>query len=802
MGPEIQATLNPPVLEKIRKPVDTLINWARSRSLWPMFFGLSCCFVEEATALTSRYDLARFGAEVMRPSPRQADLLIVSGTVFKKIAPVVLRLYEQMPEPKWVISMGSCCNTGGMYDVYSVVQGVNQILPVDIYIPGCPPRPEAVLHGLTQLQKKIFEEKPVGRIFHLGDGTQGTVGPVLEDGKSKARDARGPGMEGIPLRGTANVPPFAHSRDDLMWTPPAARIDTEETSGDLLASLKDKFGDAVQSMPGASDMPTFTVTPSRVCDILGFLKNGTAGGRFRRLEDVTAVDESARRQRSKTGNSADYTLVYSLLSFDTAERVRLKAPLYGENPTTESVTKIWPSADWYEREVFDMFGIRFKGHPNLRRILMPDDWRGHPLRKDYPGRATEHPPYTRQDAIDRQPRDGGDFVHRPDGKDEMILNIGPHHVSTHGLMRYVATLDGEEITGLEMEIGYHHRGAEKIGERQTWHQFIPYTDRIDYLAGAANNLPYLLSVEKLAGIKVPDRAQFIRVMISELFRLSNHLVFFGTMAHDVGAMAPTFYTFREREMILDIVEMITGGRLHPSWFRVGGVAADLPDGWREKVDAFVEIFPRCLKEYESLVTKNVIFQARTQGVGCISLEDAMDWGVSGPNLRACGLEWDVRKAFPYSGYETFDFEIPTADAGDCYARYLVRVEEMRQSLKIIEQAAAGMPPGRTVSDDYRYVIPERKDMLSDIESLIHHFNNVTRGPKIPAGEAYASCEIPRGEQGYYVVSDGVGYPYRLRIRTPGFANVQVLPMMAKGWSLSDLIAIIGSVDYIMPDIDR
>lgn len=802
MGPEIQATLNPPVLEKIRKPVDTLINWARSRSLWPMFFGLSCCFVEEATALTSRYDLARFGAEVMRPSPRQADLLIVSGTVFKKIAPVVLRLYEQMPEPKWVISMGSCCNTGGMYDVYSVVQGVNQILPVDIYIPGCPPRPEAVLHGLTQLQKKIFEEKPVGRIFHLGDGTQGTVGPVLEDGKSKARDARGPGMEGIPLRGTANVPPFVHSRDDLMWTPPAARIDTEETSGDLLASLKDKFGDAVQSMPGASDMPTFTVTPSRVCDILGFLKNGTAGGRFRRLEDVTAVDESARRQRSKTGNSADYTLVYSLLSFDTAERVRLKAPLYGENPTTESVTKIWPSADWYEREVFDMFGIRFKGHPNLRRILMPDDWRGHPLRKDYPGRATEHPPYTRQDAIDRQPRDGGDFVHRPDGKDEMILNIGPHHVSTHGLMRYVATLDGEEITGLEMEIGYHHRGAEKIGERQTWHQFIPYTDRIDYLAGAANNLPYLLSVEKLAGIKVPDRAQFIRVMISELFRLSNHLVFFGTMAHDVGAMAPTFYTFREREMILDIVEMITGGRLHPSWFRVGGVAADLPDGWREKVDAFVEIFPRCLKEYESLVTKNVIFQARTQGVGCISLEDAMDWGVSGPNLRACGLEWDVRKAFPYSGYETFDFEIPTADAGDCYARYLVRVEEMRQSLKIIEQAAAGMPPGRTVSDDYRYVIPERKDMLSDIESLIHHFNNVTRGPKIPAGEAYASCEIPRGEQGYYVVSDGVGYPYRLRIRTPGFANVQVLPMMAKGWSLSDLIAIIGSVDYIMPDIDR
>lgn len=802
MGPEIQGKLNPTLLENLRKPADLLINWARSRSLWPMFFGLSCCFVEEATALTSRYDLARFGAEVMRPSPRQADLLIVSGTVFKKIAPVVLRLYEQMPEPKWVISMGSCCNTGGMYDVYSVVQGVNQILPVDVYIPGCPPRPEAVLHGLTLLQEKIFEEKPTGKIFHMGDGTQGTVSPVLVDGTSKARDARGPGMEGIPLRGSANVPPqFPESRDDLMWTPPPAAIDMDATAGDLTAALKNRFGEAVRPALSATDMPTYTVDSECVIDLLEYLKTDGAGGLFRRLEDLTAVDESARR-RNRTENPAGYTLVYSLLSFDTARRVRIKTPLGGENPSADSITGLWPSANWYEREVYDMFGIRFDGHPDLRRILMPDDWQGHPLQKGYLGRATEHGPYTRQDAVDRQPRDGGDFIPSSGSGGEMILNIGPHHVSTHGLMRYVATLDGEEITGLEMEIGYHHRGAEKIGERQTWHQFIPYSDRVDYLAGAANNLPYVMAVEKLAGIAVPDRAQFIRVMISELFRLSNHLVFFGTMAHDVGAMAPTFYTFREREMILDIVEMITGGRLHPSWFRIGGVAADLPDGWREKVDDFIRIFPARLAEYEALVTKNVIFQARTQGVGRISLDDAMDWGVSGPNLRACGLSWDLRKAFPYSGYEAFDFDIPTAIEGDCYARYLVRVEEMRESLKIIRQAAEGMPPGRTVSDDYRYVIPPRKEMLSDIESLIHHFNNVTRGPKIPSGEAYASCEIPRGEQGYYVVSDGVGYPYRLRIRTPGFANVQVLPMMAMGWSISDLIAIIGSVDYIMPDIDR
>src|SRR5690606_38144378 len=357
------------------------------------------------------------------------------------------------------------------------------------------------------------------------------------------------------------------------------------------------------------------------------------------LYDLFVIDERMRAERTVPNETSDYTVVYHLLSFDRNADIRIKAPVDRDSCAVDSICPLWPAANWYEREAWDMFGVSFRGHPNLRRLLMPNTWIGHPLRKDHPARATEIEPFQLPD--EKLQREQEAMAFRPDewglerGTEEfdyLFLNLGPHHPGTHGLLRIILQLDGEEIVNAIPDIGYHHRGAEKMGERQTWHTFIPYTDRIDYLSGVMNILPYLMAVETLAGITVPERAQVIRVMMSELFRIASHLVWFGTFAQDLGAMTPTFFMFNDRERVFRIVEAICGGRMHPSWFRIGGVAHDLPDGWDGLMRDFLEYFPPRLREYESALMKNRIFQKRTVGIGAYTLQEAIDWGVTGPGL--------------------------------------------------------------------------------------------------------------------------------------------------------------------------
>lgn len=584
-----------------------------------------------------------------------------------------------------------------------------------------------------------------------------------------------------------------------MFNVEAPKQNNNNTVNDLFA----RFGaELFVPQSTADNTPTLWVDRDKLLDILAHLKP-----EFPMLLDLFGVDERLREHKPESAK--DFTVVYHLLNFTRCEEIRIKVAVSNDDISIPSSIRVWPNANWYERETWDMYGIEFSGHPNLCRILLPPTWQGHALRKDHPARATEMEPFSldqeKQDqemqALTFKPEDWG-MQRATEDSEYMFLNLGPNHPSVHGVFRIALQLDGEVIVDAVPDIGYHHRGAEKMGERQTWHSYMPYTDRIDYLGGVMNNMAYVMSVEKLAGIEVPDRAKVIRIMMAELFRISSHLVFYGTFAQDVGQMSPVFYMFADRERLFGIVEAITGGRMHPAWFRIGGVAQDLPNGWDTMVREFIDAMPARLDHYQKMAMDNSILKQRTVDIGSYSTQEAFDWGITGPNLRATGFDWDLRRDRPYGGYDQFEFEVPVGNKGDSYDRAAVRVEEIRQSLRIVRQCLDNMPEGPYKSDHRLTTPPPKERTLQDIETLIHHFLNVSWGPVIPSGEASFPIEATKGINNYHLISDGGTTSYRTRIRTPSFAALQQIPLISRGLMIADLIAIIASIDFVMADVDR
>jgi len=553
--------------------LDDFVNWGRSNSLWPMPMGISCCAIEMMASVGPKYDMSRFGSEVLRFSPRQADLMLVAGTLTYKMAPVVRRIYDQMPEPKWVVAMGTCLCTGGMFDSYSVVQGLDHIIPVDVYIPGCPPRPEAVIQALLKVQEKVKRNRGLN---------------------------------------------------------PPSRADEEA-----------KFA-------------------------------------------LPAVTTHIKRKK------------------------------------TES----------------------------------------------------------------------------------LVLNMGPQHPATHGVLRLVLELDGEKVVQCVPEIGYLHRGFEKIAESKRYHQFIPYTDRLDYLAPLSNNVSYVMAVEKLLDIEIPKRGQYVRVIACEVARISAHLLSLGTFALDVGAATVFFHTFDEREKLYMLIEKLCGHRFTTSYTRVGGVARDITTEFIKELEAWMLQFPQTIEEMEALLSNNRIWIDRTRDVGVLSPEAALNYGVTGPNLRASGIKWDLRKDMPYLSYEDFDFEVPVGSQGDAYDRYIVRIKEMKESLKILRQAIDALPTGPVNADAPDVVIPTKKEVYTEMEALIWHFKVIAEGFKAPDKQIYSAIENPKGEFGFFLKGDGSNQAARCRIHSPALRSVQALPEMVKGKMIADVVTTVASLDPVLGEIDR
>ncbi len=560
---------------------------------------------------------------------------------------------------------------------------------------------------------------------------------------------------------------------------------------DVVRALAEAFPAGLGVTPAdAKDMPTYIVDRAALEPLARVLKEDPRLD-FSLLADVCGVDWLGRREPR-------FDVVYHLYSIEKGHRLRLKVPVAEGDAVVPSLYRVWKAADWFEREAFDMFGIRFDGHPNLRRILCHPSFVGHPLRKDYdPGQrwllreGEQHEPEWA-----RTPKEDDDHF------ETQVLNLGPSHPATHGTLRTVVRLDGEVITDADVEIGYLHRCFEKMSEQHTWNQVIPYTDRLNYCSSMMNGVGYALAVEQLLGIEAPPRAQTVRLILSELSRIMDHIVDIGANLNDLGAMTPFLYMYQAREEIYSVLEACAGGRLTVSYVRIGGLANDVPPDFAEAVRWLLTRIPRLMDDMERLITENRIFRDRTEGVGVLSAEEAVNWGWTGPCLRASGVAYDVRKAAPYLGYETYDFKVPIARQGDTYARYLVRVEEVRQSLRLIEQALDRLAPGPVIVADHRVALPPKEKVYTEMESLIWHFKLVMEGMQVPAGEVYGCTEAANGELGFYTISDGGGRPYRLKVRPPCFAVFQAYPHMLRGHMVADAVAILGSLNIIAGELDR
>jgi len=770
--------------------VEGVGSWGRRSSVWPLSSGLACCAIEMVVAAASRFDIARFGMEVFRPSPRQADLMIVSGTVTKKMLPVIVRLYNQMAEPKYVLSMGACANGGGPFkEGYNVISGIDEFLPVDIYVRGCPPTPQALLHGLIELQKKIDSESFIKtwRMRRRQEIPVPLLGPDLIDRRQageiaekmgRNEDQRAVSPKSLPARKPA---PSAAEADAL------GEGSTARFAGAMLVR---KFGaDKVKSHAKDSlvvDRSVWLESARALRDEFGYSY----------LSNLAAADYSDC-----------YEVVYNLHSLEkNGAALSVKVRADRAEPEVPSVTGIWHGADFQEREAFDLMGVRFSGHPNLKRILMWDGFEGHPLRKDYLEPYYEEPrksyPTRWKEGVYRSAEDRnlwrrnviypagmdsasllrGEMEGAQDGDGErlMWLSLGPQHPSTHGVFQVKTLLDGERVVRLEPVMGYLHRSHDKIGERNTYIMNMPYTDRLDYFTSMANNLAYAVAVEKLTGMKVTERAEYIRVIMAELSRVLNHVMSIGFLLNDLGAMfTPVIYAFEERELILDLFEAVSGSRMMCNYMRFSGVARDLPDEFLALARKLVsDRLPRSIDMFDRYLTKNEIVRNRLEGVGVLPREAAISASVSGPVLRASGVAYDIRKVEPYSIYDRFEFSVVSRNNGDSYDRYLVRLGEMRESLRILEQALKQIPESGPIVEKNQYLL------------------------RVPEGEVYSRCENPKGELGFYIVSDGSMWPYRYHVRSPSFLNITALDRMCRGHLVADVVAILGSIDIVLGELDR